>query len=300
MLKLIPLVEPEPADLFLIKRMINYDNCLGDLKVHVFGTRYIRAIHCAKFSSVTLCYSKTFPDIDIESSVKKIESSPASIIITHNSIISHLKNVQGLVVSVDDPLGTFIELILNSTTNEQMNTCVFPYSTYVEDGALISSTAQLRGHNYICTDTVIGDNVVINPGTVIGMEDLGKIKLYNGKMTTFPHIGGVILQECVQIGANTCINKGTLEDTIIGENSVIGNMCHIAHQVIIGKNSRIGDGCTICGSVVIGDNVYIAPGVVISNGVNIENNAFIGIGSTVIKDIKENQRILSRSVSVRI
>lgn len=302
MFKLCPLVYPETAYAFLKTRMIKYEDYLGNEDAPIAGKRYIRAIHCAPFASVTLCYSKKFLHIDdIKSIANRIEESQASMIITHIGVKEYLNNTRSnLIIFVNDPLQTFIQLILNSTVDEIPSITNRVNSVYIEEGALIGSNTYIRGNNYICTNTVIGDNVTINPGTVIGTEDFGKIKLYNSEMLPFPHIGGVIINNNVQIGANTCINKGTLENTIINEGSVVGNNCHIAHQVIIGKNSRIGDNCTICGSVIIGDDTYIAPGTVVVNGINIGSNTFIGIGSVVIKDIKDDQRVLCRSISVEI
>ena len=125
------------------------------------------------------------------------------------------------------------------------------------------------------------------------------------KQYIFPHIGGVIIGDDVEIQAMTNIDRGGIGNTIIGTNTKIDTQCHIGH------NTRIGDGCTICaktqtgGSNVIGDKVFIAPNVAIrtmgyiwaggsnkkSDHITIGDGAFIGFGSLVVKDIKPGERV---------
>lgn len=95
----------------------------------------------------------------------------------------------------------------------------------------------------------------------------------------------------MEIGANTCIDKGLIKDTVIHEGVKIDNLVHIGHSVSIGKNSLITAGVIISGSAVIGDNVWLSPGVVIRNGVNIGDNSFVGIHSLVIRKVKDNTKV---------
>ena len=108
--------------------------------------------------------------------------------------------------------------------------------------------------------------------------------------TMVRHFGGVSIGDEVMIGANTCIARGTIDDTSIGNGSKIDTLCHIAHNVTIGKNVTLIAGSIIYGSVTLGDNSYIATGIV-KNQHKIEKNAFVGMGSVVVKDVPDGATV---------
>lgn len=145
----------------------------------------------------------------------------------------------------------------------------------------------------------IGRGTEIFSGTVIGADGFGYY-FHNDIPERVPHFGGVIIGEYVDIGANTCIDKGTLDDTVIENNVKIDNNCHIGHNVQIGKNTLIVAGTTICGSVVIGDNSYLAPESLIKNQVHIGENSFVGMNTVLSKDIESMAMALDLKQSVQI
>ena len=130
-----------------------------------------------------------------------------------------------------------------------------------------------------------GDNVVIKHGCVIGGQGFGIVKDEKGNNLNIPHVGQVIICDNVRIGANTCIDCGTLGDTVIGEGTCIDNLVHIAHNCKIGKNCIICAGTVLCGSVVIKDDVWLAPGTLIREGVTIGKGAKTGLGTVVLNDV---------------
>ena len=81
----------------------------------------------------------------------------------------------------------------------------------------------------------------------------------NNNVISFPQIGGVVVGDFVEIGANTTIDSGALESTIIGAHSKIDNLVHIAHNVSLGRRSLVIAGAIICGSVTLGEDCWIAP-----------------------------------------
>jgi UDP-3-O-[3-hydroxymyristoyl] glucosamine N-acyltransferase len=96
----------------------------------------------------------------------------------------------------------------------------------------------------------------------------------------------------VHIGNNTCIDRGSLSDTILYEGVKVDNLVHIAHNVKIGKNSLIIAQSMIAGSVTIGENCWIAPSSCIRNAVKIGNQVTIGLASTVTKNVPDNSTVL--------
>ncbi len=131
----------------------------------------------------------------------------------------------------------------------------------------------------------IGDHVVVKPGAVLGFEGFGFERLPNGSWIKFPQLGGLIIYDYVEIGSNTCIDKGSLSDTVIGEGTKINNLCHIAHNVVIGRNVIITAQVNISGSTLIEDHVWIGPNASLRGHQKIGKGAIIGTGAVVTRDV---------------
>jgi len=128
-------------------------------------------------------------------------------------------------------------------------------------------------------------NYEVGQNTSIGGSGFGFVKDDDGTWLEIPHIGGVVIGKNVRIGDNCCIDRGTIENTVIGDGTKIDNMVHIAHNCKIGKNVIICAGVTFCGSVTVEDDVWLAPGTLIKEGVTIGKGARTGLGAVVIEDV---------------
>lgn len=159
---------------------------------------------------------------------------------------------------------------------------------YIGNDVTIGDNVTIRNNVSIECPTMIGENTVINSGVVIGTDGFGYYKKHDTIYEKVPHFGGVIIGKNVEIGANTCIDRGTLDDTWIGDNVKIDNLCHIAHNTEIGSNSLVVALSLLGGSSKLKENVYVAPGAIIRNQLTVEKNAIIGMGAVVTKDVAEN------------
>ena len=133
--------------------------------------------------------------------------------------------------------------------------------------------------------------MVIQDGNKIGQKGFGFIPM-KGKNVKFPHIGKVILKNDVEIATGCTIDRGSIDDTIIGENTYLDNQIHVAHNVKIGSNCMIAGQVGFAGSSTIGDNVSIGGQAGVSGHLKIGNNVKIGGGSGVVNDIEDNQVIM--------
>ena len=213
---------------------------------------------------------KFYPNADLDYPDTSVVDS--SIISSkYNSVIFGKNILIGKNVKIGSK--TFIG---NNTTIEK--------NVYVGKNCLIGSNITLK-------NTIIGDNVVIQDGCKIGVKGFGFVPLKD-KNFRFPHIGRVLLSNNVELGANCTIDRGSIGDTMIGENTFLDNQVHMAHNVKIGKNCMIAGQVGFAGSTTVGNNVSIGGQAGVSGHLNIGNNVKIGGGSGVVKDVPDNSIIM--------
>lgn len=155
--------------------------------------------------------------------------------------------------------------------------------------AVIGDSCVLDSNVRVYDDVVMGRNCVIKAGAVLGGAGFGYERDEEGNKFRFPQIGQLIMGDNVEVGSNTCIDRGALADTVIGDYTKINNLCHIAHNNKIGKNVTITGCVNISGSNVIDDNVWIAPNASIRGWVNIGEGSTVGMAAVVIKNIPANE-----------
>ena len=163
-------------------------------------------------------------------------------------------------------------------------------NTIIEHDVIIGKHC-LIGSDVVIKNTITEDLVYISDGAKLGQKGFGFIP-DKTKNFRFPHIGIVYLKKGVEIGTSCTIDRGSITNTSIGENTFLDNQVHIAHNVKIGKNCMIAGQVGIAGSSVVGDNVGIGGQAGISGHLKIGNNVKIGGGSGVIKDIPDNSKVM--------
>jgi UDP-3-O-[3-hydroxymyristoyl] glucosamine N-acyltransferase len=162
--------------------------------------------------------------------------------------------------------------------------------TIVGEGALVGPAvtvgADCRLHPGVkLADGVrLGDRVIVHSGAVVGSDGFGYVPSARGAVK-LRHLGSVIVADDVEIGANTCIDRGTLGDTFIGARSKIDNLCQIAHNVVIGSDCLIAGQCGIAGSTRLGDRVTVAGGVGVGDHLEIGAGATLGPRAAVLKSV---------------
>jgi UDP-3-O-[3-hydroxymyristoyl] glucosamine N-acyltransferase len=164
---------------------------------------------------------------------------------------------------------------------------------HIGENVTIGDNTIIHGGVHIYGNATIGNDVIIDSCTVLGAEGFGFERNEKQQLERFPHFGGIVVDDAAEIGANVCIDRGTLEDTKIGIGSKIDNLVHIAHNVRIGMNCMIVAQSLLGGSCILEDNVFVGAGSIIKDGgVKIGRNSFIGMGAVVTKDVAESTTVI--------
>ena len=167
--------------------------------------------------------------------------------------------------------------------------------TVVEAGAVVHPAVTVGencyvGSNAVVSHSVIGDHVRIGAGSVIGEAGFG-FEMTDDGVIKIPHIGLVLIANSVSIGSSCTIDRGSLDNTIIGEHVMIDNLCHLAHNVTIGPRSIISGQCGISGSAKVGAGVAMGGQVGVAPHVFIGDSAVLTARSGVTKDVDAGEQV---------
>jgi UDP-3-O-[3-hydroxymyristoyl] glucosamine N-acyltransferase len=156
-------------------------------------------------------------------------------------------------------------------------------------GTIIKSGAHIE-------NATIGADCVINPNAVIGKDGFGYTR-QDGHNVFIPHVGRVVIGNRVSVGANSCIDRGAMTDTTIGDGTKIDNLCQIAHGVVVGSECFLAAGVGLAGGTVIGDRTLLGGHVGVANGIHIGNDVEVGAQSGILRHIPDGDRQLGYPAS---
>lgn len=161
-------------------------------------------------------------------------------------------------------------------------------NTVIGNGCKIGRNCSI-GPNVSILFSYLGNGVIVHAGARLGQDGFGFVSGENG-LEKMPHLGRVIVQDSVEIGSNTTIDRGALDDTVIGEGTKIDNLVQIAHNVRIGRHCVITGHCGLSGSVTLGDRVMLGGRTGIADHVRVGDGAQLAAASGVMNDIPAGAR----------
>jgi len=171
------------------------------------------------------------------------------------------------------------------------NVKLYP-QVHIGDNVSVGNNCIIYAGAKIYEDTVIGDNCIIHSGAVIGSDGFGFAPTKEGTYKKIPQIGNVVLEEDVEIGANTTIDCATMGSTYIRKGTKIDNLIQIAHNCDIGEHNVFAAQTGISGSTKVGSHCKFAGQVGLGGHLTIGNNVTLGAQSGVAQNIKDNEILL--------
>lgn len=154
----------------------------------------------------------------------------------------------------------------------------------VERGARIGADAVLKSRVTVSEDCAIGERCLLHPGVVIGADGFG-LALHQGQWIKIEQLGAVRIGNDVEIGANTCVDRGALDDTVIEDGVKLDNLIQIGHNVRVGKNTAMAGCVGVAGSAVIGANCTFGGGAIVLGHLTVADGVHVSAATVVTRSI---------------
>ncbi|SCX68415.1 UDP-3-O-(3-hydroxymyristoyl)glucosamine N-acyltransferase [Variovorax sp. EL159] len=154
----------------------------------------------------------------------------------------------------------------------------------VERGARIGAGTVLKSRVTVSEDCSLGERCLLHPGVVIGADGFG-LALHEGQWVKIEQLGAVRIGNDVEIGANTCIDRGALDDTVIEDGVKLDNLIQIGHNVRIGKNTAMAGCVGVAGSATIGANCTFGGGAIVLGHLTVADGVHVSAATTVTRSI---------------
>ena len=255
-----------------------------------------------------------------------IYSTDASVVIVRKDFEAE-HPVKATMVRVDDPYLAFASLLkeynqmqLNKKGIDSLaciaqsatvgNDCYVGPLAFIGENVRLGNNVKIYPHTYVGDNTVIGDNTTLfagvrvyqnnvigarctlHSGVVVGADGFGFAPTADGSYQKIDQIGNVVIEDDVEIGANTCIDRATLGSTVIHKGVKLDNLCQIAHNVIVGHDTVMASQSGIAGSGKVGSNCVIAGQVGIVGHIEVGDKVTIAAQSGVTRSFSDNVTIL--------
>lgn len=238
-----------------------------------------------------LLRENSLPDIDADpgrafivvANPKLAFARAAAALLASESRVSGIHKLAAIAadaeIGPDVAIGPFVSIGSKAVIGRG---CTIAAGVRIGDGVKIGVDCVIQPNVVISAAATIGDRAVIHAGVVIGADGFGFVRDESGNYVKFPQIGSVEIGDDVEIGANTCIDRGALGNTVVASGTKIDNLVQVGHNVRIGQRCIIAAETGISGSVVIEDDCVIGGQVGFGDHVHVQSGAVIGSQAGVL------------------
>ncbi|WOD43337.1 UDP-3-O-(3-hydroxymyristoyl)glucosamine N-acyltransferase [Hwangdonia lutea] len=257
--------------------------------------KYTSYIYSTK-ASIAIVNKVFEPEVDVKTTLIKVDDAYKSF----SKLLEYYNQIKNTKTGIESPvfisesarhgddvyIGAFS--YIGENVNIGSNVKIYPNS-YIGDNVVIDDYSVIFSGAKIYSDCIIGKHCVINSGVIIGADGFGYAPNEKGQYNKVPQIGNVIIEDYVEVGAATTIDRATLGSTVIRRGVKLDNQIQIAHNVEIGKNTVIAAQTGVAGSTKIGENCQIGGQVGIVGHITIGNNVKIQAQSGIGRNVKDNE-----------
>ena len=257
--------------------------------------KYTSHIYKTK-ASITIVNKDFIPEQDLETTLIKVEDAYKSF----SKLLEYYNQVKNNKTGIEEPvfksdsatfgddlyLGAFSYIGSNVTIGK--NVKIYP-NVYIGDNVRIGNNVVVFAGAKIYSESIIGNNCVVHSGVIIGADGFGFTPNSDGEFSKVPQTGNVILEDNVDVGAGTTIDRATLGSTILRKGVKLDNQIQIAHNVEIGEHTVIAAQTGVAGSTKIGKHCMIGGQVGIVGHIVIGNNVKIQAQSGIGRNVKDNE-----------
>lgn len=259
--------------------------------------KYTHYIYETK-ADIVLVNSDFEPEKPLHATLIKVPNAYAALASLLEMVEKHTPQKQGIEQfsfvspSAQLPQNVYVGAFAYVGDNVQVgdNSKIYP-QVYVGDNVKIGKNVILYPGVKIYRDCVVGDNCIVHAGCVIGADGFGFSK-ENGEYHKIPQMGNVIIENDVEIGANTTIDRAVMGSTVIRHGVKLDNLIQIAHNCEIGENTAMAAQVGIAGSTKVGESCVLGGQVGLGGHIHIGKNTQIGAQSGIISNIKEGSEIM--------
>ncbi|MBT8312652.1 MAG: UDP-3-O-(3-hydroxymyristoyl)glucosamine N-acyltransferase [Flavobacteriaceae bacterium] len=257
--------------------------------------KYTHFIYSTK-ASITIVNKDFEPEQEISTTLIKVEDAYKSF----SKLLEYYNQVKNNKIGIESPvfisdtakygkdlyMGAFSYLGNNVQLGD--NAKIYP-NVYIGDNVKIGDNVMIFAGAKIYSESVIGNNCVIHSGAIIGADGFGFTPNQNGEYSKVPQTGNVILEDNVDVGAGTTIDRATLGSTVLRKGVKLDNQIQIAHNVEIGDHTAIAAQTGIAGSTKIGKNCMIGGQVGIVGHITIGDRVKIQAQSGITRNVKDDE-----------
>lgn len=257
--------------------------------------KYVNFIYTTE-ATITIVNNDFVPENELTTTLIKVEDAYQSF----SKLLEYYNQVKLMKSGIEQPsvisenviygeqlyLGSFSYIGKNVTIG--YNVKIYP-NCFIGDNVIIGDNCIFFAGVKIYSETIIGNNCNFHSGCVVGSDGFGFAPTEDGTFNKIPQIGNVIIEDDVEIGANTTIDRATLGTTLIRKGVKLDNHIQVAHNVEIGENTVIAAQTGVAGSTKIGSNCLIGGQVGIAGHITIGNNVRIQAQSGVGKNINDGE-----------
>ena len=235
--------------------------------------------------------------------VAAIELSAAGVVLAEAAVAGSLPPdllTRMAVLAVDRPRLRFIQLlracfeearetgvhptaIVEAHCRLGRNVHIGPFAYVAAD--VVGDDSTIHGHAHVRKGVTVGARVIIHAGAVIGADGFGYEREADGSLHRFPHVGGLIIEDDVEIGPNTCIDRGAMEATVIRQGAKLDDLVYVAHNVVVGSHALVAGSAVLCGSSRVGARCWISAGSSVRDKVSVADDSVVGLGAAVVADV---------------